>query len=108
MSLHRHNPRRDANEGDHLNILSGLKVFNKRMDPIVPGWPDSLAVVCGVPHFPEFKTKDGRLTPAQLDLRQQLSNAGIRLEAFFPVLVTPDETIAWVAQRRAALWKQTA
>lgn len=101
----RRNGRRDANEPSHIQILDGMKVFNKRLEPVVPGWPDYLAVIAGVPHFPEFKTEDGELTTAQLNLRDQLARAGVSLEKFFPVLTHTTETIAWVAARRRELWQ---
>lgn len=104
----RRHGRRDANEPQHVQILDGMKVPSKRLEPIVPGWPDYLAVICGVPHFPEFKTEDGELTTAQLNLRQTLANAGVKLEDYFPVLVETKETIAWVARRRQALWKTSS
>lgn len=100
----RRHGRRDANEPSHVQILDGMKVFTKKLEPIVPGWPDYLAVIAGVPHFPEFKTPDGEFTTAQENLRKQLANAGVKLADFFPVLVDTEETIAWVAKRRRALW----
>lgn len=101
----RRHGRRDANEPTHVQILDGMKVLTKRMEPLVPGWPDYLAVIAGEPHFPEFKTEDGELTTAQQNLRTWLANAGVKLEEYFPVLTHTDETSAWVAKRRQQLWK---
>lgn len=101
----RHAQRRDANESHLVDILGQLGVPVRRMQPAFPGWPDSLAIVSGVPHFPEFKTASGVLTDDQLRFRAEMSRLGVDLTAWFPVLSNVDEVIAWVQRRRAELWK---
>lgn len=101
----RRNGRRDANEWAHIQIMDGMKVVTQRLQPLVPGWPDLLAVIAGVPHFPEIKTPDGKLTRDQVAFRKTMASAGVSLDDYFPILVETKETIAWVARRRKAIWQ---
>lgn len=69
MSLHRRNPRRDANEAQIVKALEQIGVRVRRMS--APGFAD---LVCFHPRegvrLLEVKAPKGKLTPAQIEHRQ--------------------------------------
>lgn len=103
MTAPRYRQRRDANEIALVQALEALHVLVKPMRPPFPGWPDAMAIVAGVPHFPEFKTDRGTLTDDQVAFREQMRMAGVSLVDFFPVLSSVDDVITWVRRRRQEL-----
>lgn len=103
MAAPRYRQKRDANEAALLRALEDLHVMAKPMRPPFPGWPDAMAIVAGVPHFPEFKTDRGGLTDEQVAFREQMRRAGVAMDDFFPVLSSVDDVIAWVGRRRQEL-----
>lgn len=84
MSLHRRNPRRDANEGDICEALASVGAEYWKLSG--KGLPDVLVRFRGRLHAAEIKTLKGRLTKHQ---------------GAFPVWRTADEALAAIGAIRA-------
>lgn len=68
MSLHRHNPRRDANEPALVAYLAAHGIC---WHPVsMPGGPDGLATKWHRVALAEVKSANGTLTKAQIRFRQ--------------------------------------
>lgn len=98
MSLHRRNPRRDANEPE---IISALLQMGFAVDRISgAGIPDLLLSRSGRWYVAEVKTAKGRLKPAQERFREQAQGP-------VPVLKSAQEAVEWangIIQAAAAPW----
>lgn len=63
MSLHRYNPRRDANEKEIVEALRQVGCSVRTLS--AKGLPDILCAMRGKNFLLEVKGKNGKLTPAQ-------------------------------------------
>ena len=73
MSLHRRNPRRDANEAE---IMAALQAIGVKVWPISgEGIPDLLCLRGGRFYLLECKTRSGRVTDAQARFFEAVGDA---------------------------------